>query len=113
MAKNRTFLLCLDNFSFEKDFAGTSSKPDYSLWHGDKEILFELKEFHATPADFRLGFGYYDPYGPIREKIEEGRRKFKDLEDFSCCLVLYNRERPLVDLSWEFIYGAMLGNLAF
>ncbi len=101
------------NFSLEKDFAGTSRKPDYSLWHGDKEILFELKEFHATPSDIRLGFGYYDPYGPIREKIEEGRRKFKDLEAFCCCLVLYNREKPLVDLSWEFIYGAMLGNLAF
>ena len=27
--------------------------------------------------------------------------------------MLFNREKPLVDLRWEFIYGAMLGNIAF
>ncbi|MGH9359797.1 MAG: hypothetical protein ACRD1O_11585, partial [Terriglobia bacterium] len=42
-----------------------------------------------------------------------GRKKFKELRNYCCCLVLYNREKPLVDLSWQFVYGAMLGNMAF
>lgn len=41
------------------------------------------------------------------------RKKFKDLERFCCCLVLYNNDKPLVELGWRFVYGAMLGNLGF
>jgi len=103
----------LINYVFEKAIEGTSARPDYALWFQGREILFEVKEFHATPEDFRWGGGAYDPYGPIREKIEAGRKKFKDLRGRCCALVLYNREKPLVDLSWQFIYAAMLGNLAY
>jgi hypothetical protein len=102
----------LINHSFEKAIEGTSARPDYTLWFEGREIAFEVKEFHATAEDFRLGSGGYDPYGPIRQKIDDGRSKFRDLKDHCCCLVLYNREKPLVDLSWEFIYGALLGNIA-
>src|SRR5208282_1939037 len=52
-------------------------------------------------------------YRPVREKIESARKKFKDLERFCCCLVLYNNDKPLVELGWQFVYGAMLGNLGF
>jgi hypothetical protein len=45
--------------------------------------------------------------------LNRARKKFKDLDRFCCCLVLYNNERPLVELGWEYIYGAMLGNLGF
>ena len=100
-------------FEYEKQFAGTSRRPDYTLTWGDQPVLFDLKEFHATPEDFRSGFGAYDPYGPIREKLDAGREKFKGLKEYPCAVVLYNREKPLVHLGWQYVYGAMLGNLAF
>jgi hypothetical protein len=98
---------------YERQFEGTTRRPDYALSWGDQLVLFELKEFHATPEDFRSGFGAYDPYGPIREKLDAGREKFKGLKDHPCAVVLYNREKPLVHLGWQYVYGAMLGNLVF
>jgi hypothetical protein len=101
------------DYNFEKEHSGKSKKPDFSLSLDGKEILFEIKEFRAQPQDFREGGGCYDPYGPIREKISEARKKFQEFDDCCCCLVLYNAEKPLVDLEWRFVYGAMLGNLGF
>ena len=103
----------LRDFAFEKQLPGTTRRPDYTVAWKDVEILFEVKEFRAVAEDFRPGFGAYDPYEPIRKKIEEGRRKFKDLDNYCCCLVLYNRDKLLVDLGWQYVYGAMLGNLGF
>jgi hypothetical protein len=104
-------------FEFEPELAGSSSRPDFLLnarIDGAQErVLFELKEFQPTAADFQLGCGAYDPYAAIREKIQAGRKKFQDCKDHPCALVLYNAGKPLVDLRWEFIYGAMLGNLAY
>ena len=100
----------LSDFRFEPTQDGTLKRPDYSLNVLNTEILFEVKQFDATTADFNLPGGAYDPYGPVREKIEAARKKFKDLEGFCCCLVLYNNEKPLVELGWQFIYGAMFGN---
>lgn len=102
----------LTNYSFEPDLPETSQRPDYALDFQKTQIFFEIKEFSATPEDFRPGFRQFDPYEPIREKIEAGRRKFRDLKDYCCCLVLYNRKKPFVNLGWQFIYGALLGNLA-
>ena len=99
-------------FRFEREFEETASRPDYSLTLSGNHLVFEIKEFQATEDDFAPGFRFYDPYAPIREKINAARKKFKDLEGYCCCLVLYNREKPLVHLGWEFIYGAMLGNVA-
>ncbi len=103
----------LTEFQFEPQLGDSAQRPDYRLHVGQKVILLEVKQFEATAADFRPGFGVYDPYGPIREKIDAGRKKFKELKNYCCCLILYNREKPLVDLSWQFVYGAMLGNMAF
>jgi hypothetical protein len=103
----------LTDFRFEPPQDGTSKRPDYSLSVLNTDILFELKQFDQTTADFNLVGGAYDPYKPVREKIESARKKFKDLERFCCCLVLYNNDKPLVELAWQFVYGAMLGNLGF
>src|SRR5208337_3761132 len=100
------------DFRYEPDLGESLKRPDYLITIAGVEILFEVKQFQATEEDFRLGTRGYDPYGPIREKIDAGRKQFKDLKDYCCCLVLYNREKPLVDLGWQFIYGAMLGNMA-
>jgi hypothetical protein len=103
----------LTNFGFEEALEGSSSRPDYTLWLDGQMILFEVKEFHSTPDDFTLGSGAYDSYRPIREKINAGREKFRGLKEHPCCLVLYNAGKPLVHLGWQFVYGAMLGNMAF
>jgi hypothetical protein len=105
----------LPDFEFEKEFPDRSQRPDYAIKLADgKEILFEVKEFRTTMDDFLPGGGgAYDPYAFIREKIDQGREKFKAFKDHCCCLVLFNRDKPLVDLSWQMIYGAMLGNLGF
>jgi hypothetical protein len=100
------------DFRFEPNFTKTLKRPDYTLVFRGQELLFEVNEFRATAEDFRPGFGHYDPYGPIREKINAAREKFKNLNNYPCSLVLYNGEKPLVDLGWQMIYGAMLGNLA-
>ncbi len=101
----------ITGFRFEREFQETSKKPDYSVTFVDEEILFEVKEFCPTSDDFWLGARGYDAYGPIREKIDQARDKFQKLKDYCCCLVLYNAGKPLVDLGWKYIYGAMLGDL--
>jgi len=103
----------LGYFQFEKELPGTLKRPDYSLNLNGQEILFEVKEFRSKESDFDEEGGAYDPYRPIREKIGAARKKFKDLENYPCCLVLYNDEKPLVHLQYkEFIFGAMLGDIA-
>ena len=102
-------------FEFEPKIEGTSRTPDYRLNLDGKPVLIEVKEFRPDPALFvNMRGGFYDPYRLIREKIEAARKKFKDLESFPCCLVLYNCGHPHVELSsWEIVYAAMLGNLGF
>jgi hypothetical protein len=101
----------LTEYSFESGFDQSNSRPDYTLEFRGSKILLEIKEFRPSREDFNLGSGAYEPYGPIREKINAARKKFQDLKDYVCCLVLYNCGKPLIHLEWEFIYGAMLGNL--
>ncbi|MGH9774851.1 MAG: hypothetical protein ACRD50_07870 [Candidatus Acidiferrales bacterium] len=100
-------------YEFEPEISGSSTKPDYLLRIGDSPVLFEVKEFRPDPALFlNLTGGCYDPYHLIRGKIEAARKKFKDLEQLACSLVLCNFGHPFVSLSsWEIVYGAMLGNL--
>jgi hypothetical protein len=103
----------LTDFEFEPTAQNTQKRIDYLLHADGTEVFLEVKEFHATPEDFRRGSGAYDPYGPIREKIGAARKKFRDMEGRCCCLVLHNHEKPLVSLEWQIVMGAMLGNLAF
>ena len=94
---------------FEPTIEGTPRRPDYRLvWNGH-ELLFEVKEFRGTAKAFASkggSFGSFDPYPPVRKKIEAARNKFRDLGSHCCCLVLYNRDKPLVLLDWQHMYGA-------
>jgi hypothetical protein len=59
-------------FEFEKEHPGKSKRPDYTIeWEG-RAIVFDVKDFDP-PDSFRIGFGAFDPYPPIREKIDQGR----------------------------------------
>jgi hypothetical protein len=103
----------LIDFKYEPPIPGVSARPDYMLTLGNDQVLFEIKEFQPAPEDFRLGAGYYDPYGSIRSKIQDGAKKFKDLKSEKCAIVLYNAGKPLVDLRWQFVYASMLGDLTW
>jgi hypothetical protein len=102
----------LGYFQFEKEMPGTSKKPDYSLSIRGQEILFEVKELAPTDDDFRPGARFYEPYEPIREKINSASKQFRDLKQYCCCLVLFDKGKPGLDLSWRSIYAAMLGTPA-
>jgi hypothetical protein len=102
-----------NDFDFEPTIPGTTRRPDYQLrWHGGA-VLLEVKEFRGTAEDFRAGFGVFDPYPPLREKIDAARDKFRKLKQHCCCLVLYNVDKPLILLDWQHVYGAMLGNIGW
>ncbi len=101
---------------FHPHLAETTRKPDYRVALGNRRILFEVKEFRASEQDFMgsrdangIRGGAYDPYVRIRQKIDDAREKFRGIKDQTCCLVLFNQEKPLVDLTWQIVYGAMLG----
>lgn len=97
-------------YEFEKDFPGTSKRPDFSVFM-DREYLFDVKDFDpCTP----LGGGAYDPYTRIREKILAGRKKFKSFKEYPCSLVLRNNGHALVDAETPIVMlGAMYGDSGF
>lgn len=74
--------------------------------------MLEVKEFRADPRE-QISSGFFDPYPPVREKIDAARDKFRRLKDHCCCLVLYNVDKPLVLLDWHHVYGAMLGRIGW
>jgi hypothetical protein len=60
-------------YEFEKEFPGKTKRPDYTVTK-DGTFLFDVKDFIEHMP---VGFSAYDPYPRIREKIDEGRDKFK------------------------------------
>jgi hypothetical protein len=107
-------------FEFEPTLPGTKKKPDYRLTVGGEHVLLEVKQFLASGKDFAgdlFGGGVrcrtFDQYGPIRQKIDDAREKFKGLQDQVCCVVLFNVNKPLVSLDWQTVYGAMLGDITY
>lgn len=74
-------------------------------------FLFDVKDFDPYMP---LGSGAYDPYPRIREKIEDGREKFKEFKEYPCSLVLKNNGNAFVQLeSVDIMLGAMYGDAGF
>lgn len=98
-------------FEFEKPHSGKTKRPDYTLtWRG-QTIVFDVKDFD-TPA--LRGFGAFDPYPRIREKIDQGRDKFKQYKEFCCGLVLFNAGQGIVMLEeQDIMLGSMYGDSGF
>jgi hypothetical protein len=101
-------------FEFEKEHTGKSRRPDYTIdWEG-KNVVFDVKDFDPPKTPPPRGFGQFDPYPPIREKIDQGREKFKQFKEYCCGLVLYNAGAPFVFLdSVDIMLGAMYGDAGF
>lgn len=95
-------------FRYEKSFEGKSKKPDYALSIRGKEYIFDVREFDFQDIS---GYGAYDSYIRVREKIKQSARKFEEYKEYPCCLVLYKDNAPLVDIeSPEVMLGAMYGD---
>ena len=72
-----------------------------------------MKDFEP-PEHYPTGFSYFDPYTRIREKIEQGRDKFKQYKEYCCGLVLHNAGQPFVSLHEpDIMLGAMYGDSGF
>jgi len=100
-------------FEYEPPLSGTSRLIDYVVEHPTQgQILFEVKDIHnPLPAG---SFFQFDPYPPVRTHIDAGSKKFKDLPDALCALVLVAAPGSFVDLlSPHVMLGAMYGNLGF
>jgi len=102
-----------NDWSHEPAIEGKIKNPDYLLNHAGDSHIFEAKEFDGPilPPGFA---GAYNPYRPIRAKINQAARQFKEYKVFSCSLVLANPKSAFVRLDDPLlIFGAMLGNLGF
>lgn len=99
-------------FEFEQVQNGKSKVPDYHITRQGVSYFFDVKDFaRAQPG---RGVMTFDPYAAIREKVNQGCRKFKEYKSYCCGLVLHNLGNPFVDLeSTRIIMGAMYGNAAY
>ena len=108
-------------FEFEPPLPGTTNRPDYRLTVGSEHVILEVKQFLVSANDFAGGSLFsggirgrsFDQYAPIRQKLDDARKKFGGLKDRVCCLVLFNVNKPWVSLDWQTVYGAMLGNITY
>jgi hypothetical protein len=100
------------DFAHDIPVEGKRKKPDYRLEHGGSSLFFAVKEFDA-PLPLP-NVSTYDPYEPIREKINQATRQFKEYKDSPCSMVLANPKSAFGRLTdaWA-ILGAILGNLGF
>jgi hypothetical protein len=99
-------------FEFEKTYPGKSKRPDYTIEWNDQPVIFDVKDF--DPPENLPRSGAYDPYIGIREKINQGRDKFKEYKEFQCGLVLRNLGHPLVSTHEPYVMlGAMYGDSGF
>ncbi len=97
-------------YRYEKKPKGIKKPTDYSFKVGRITVRSDVKEWE--PAKALSSVYTIDGYGPIRAKIEEGRRKFKEYKKRGepCCLVLHHYGQQLILLGPLTVFGAMLGD---
>src|SRR5208283_783241 len=104
------------DWEYEAKAEGKAKRPDYRLKFKDVPHYFEVKEFRqgdSLPIPEGKASAY-DPYAPIRAKVNAAREQFKEYKESPCSLVLYNVDAPLVFLDdWTVVMGAMLGDLGY
>jgi hypothetical protein len=102
----------LTDVEAEPVIENSGSRPDYRLRADGAEVLLAVEDFTRL-VDNRVRGGAPNPYGPIRERLNAARGRLKDLAGSCCCLVLQNPDKTRIDLSWQIVMGAMLGDLTF
>jgi len=100
-------------FRYEELPNGITQPADYSFEISGKTLRIDVKEW--KPRKQVPGVGAIDPYMPVRKKIDEGRKKFKQYKgrDEPCVLVLCHYGPQLIVLDDISIFGAMRGNLCW
>src|ERR1700674_564912 len=99
-------------YEFEKEFKGKKKRPDYTVTKNGGIFLFDSKDFDPTMPP--PGFMQFDPHFRIRQRIDDGRKKFKEFKEFPCCVVLRNTGNAYVDVkSPHTMLGAMYGDAGF
>ena len=98
-------------YEFEKEYEGKKKRPDYTVTKDGGVFLFDAKDFDPLMP---LGFSQFDPYFRIRQRIDDGRKKFKEFKEFPCCVVLRNTGNAFVNVeSAPIVLGAMYGDAGF
>ncbi|MGO9340246.1 MAG: hypothetical protein ACLPY1_22350 [Terracidiphilus sp.] len=102
-----------DNFEYEPPLPNTKRLVDYVVKHPTHgQILLEVKDIQS-PAPSG-SFFQFEPYLAIRSHIDAGSKKFKDLPDALCALVLVAAPGSFVDLlSPHVMLGAMYGDFGW
>jgi hypothetical protein len=99
-------------YQFEKEYEGRKKRPDYTVTRNGRTFLFDAKDF--GPIMPQPGFGQFDPYFRIRQRIDDGRKKFKEFKEFPCSVVLRNTGNAFVNVeSPGIVLGAMYGDSGF
>jgi hypothetical protein len=99
-------------YEFEKKYEGKSRRPDFTVTRGGQVFLFDAKDFDPLLPD--LGFSQFDPYVRLRQRIDDGRQKFKEFKEYPCCVVLRNTGNAFVNVeSPGIVLGAMYGDSGF
>src|SRR5579862_3253098 len=99
-------------YEFEKKFEGKNKRPDFTVTKGGNIYLFDAKDF--DPLTPQLGFGQFDPYFRLRQRIDDGREKFKEFKEYPCSVVLRNTGNAFVDVETPgIVLGAMYGDSGF
>jgi hypothetical protein len=101
-------------FDYEPDLRPTTNRRvDYVLQLPPTEKLYlEVKDIH-NPLPPR-GVSAFDPYEPIHSHIEAGAKKFRDLPEELCAIVMVAHPGSFVDLlEPTTMLGAMYGDYGF
>jgi hypothetical protein len=98
----------------EPELQGISQRVDFVVDHPDcGKILLEVKDIENEPPE-PGGFGFFDPYRPIRTHIDAGKKKFKNTVDYTCALLLAASPTSFVMLDAPpTMMGAMYGDPGF
>lgn len=104
---------CAMPWECEPDVPGKTTHPDYRVRFQGQELFFDVKGFDAEAHQPPMGFSTFDPYSPIRAKIDDARPQFKQFKEYGCSLVLHNGEAFVQLEDPKIIFGAMLGNVGF
>jgi hypothetical protein len=101
-------------FEYEPDLRPVSNKRvDYVIEHSTHgKIYLEVKDIHQPFS--HQGPSAFDRYEPIHSHIEAGAKKFKDLPDELCAIVMVAGPNSFVDLmDPTTMLGAMYGDFGF
>lgn len=100
-------------YGFEKQFPRKTKKTDYTITKDAVIVLCDVKDFSPhRPAP--RGIQQFEPYKRIRQRIDDGRKKFREFKEFPCCVVLQNNQNLFVlSEKPEIVFGAMYGDMTF